>query len=140
MTQIKQEPKKEQSEIQPKKEEQEEQEEQEQTEEEMEYEIEQIDLMFPNAQFTVAISIKELDDIITDKNYIIIKQAYNCYCYSDCKRNTEYFYIQGKNITNKYVIERLIECGLDLDCNHMFVEGFCQTIGSDCQFEICVGS
>lgn len=114
----------------------------EKTDEEYEYEYEEINKMFPNAQFSVAIDIEYMDKLITDKQELIIKNTYNCYCYScsNCKKNTDYFYIKGENITYRYVIEQLIKQGLSLDCNHIFLEGFHKTAGSDCQFELCVGS
>jgi len=112
----------------------------EKTDEEYNYEYEQIDTMFPNAQFTIAIDIDDMDKLITTKNELIIKSKYNCYCYTNCKKNTDYFYIQGENITHRYVIEQLIKQGLELDCNHQFLEGFYKTVGSDCQFELWVGS
>jgi hypothetical protein len=112
----------------------------EKTEEEYEYEAEQIHNMFPNAQFTVAISIELMEELVTDKQSIIIKKSYFCYCYDNCKRKTDYFYIKGQHMTYRYVIEQLIEKGLKLDCNHCYLEGFCATNGSDCQFDIMVGS
>ena len=112
----------------------------EKTDEEIEGEIEQIHNMFTNAQFEVAINIEEMDKLVTDKNYIIVKNTYNCYCYDDFKKNTDYFYIKGENMTYRYVIEQLIEQGLKLDCNHHYLEGFYKTAGSDCQFEISTGS
>lgn len=112
----------------------------EKTDEEIEKEIEQMHNMFSNAQFEVAINIEEMDKLFTDKNYIIVKNTYSCYCYDDCKKNTDYFYIKGENMTYRYVIEQLIEKGLKLECNHHYLEGFYKTEGSDCQFEILVGS
>ncbi len=112
----------------------------EKTDEEIENEIEQIHNMFTNAEFEVAINIKEMDKLLTDKNYIIVKNTYSCYCYDNCKKNTDYFYITGENMTYRYVIEQLIEKGLKLECNHHYLEGFYKTEGSDCQFEIWVGS
>ena len=102
-----------------------------------EYECEQ---MFPNAQFSIAINIEDMDKLITTEHQLIIKSKYNCYCYTNCKKNTDFFYIQGENITHRYVIEQLIKQGLKLDCNHRFLEGFYKTVGSECQFELCVGS
>ena len=43
-------------------------------------------------------------------------------------------------MTYKYVIEQLIEQGLELDCNHIYLEGLYKTKDSDCQFEILTGS
>ena len=113
----------------------------EKTEEQYEYEFRQIELLFPDAQFTIAIDLEDLDDVITELNTIIIKKNYSCYCHANCKRNTDWFIINGEKITNKYVIHELIKQNLVLDCNHCFVEGFHQyPKNSNCQFEICTGS
>jgi hypothetical protein len=107
-----------------------------------EYEKKQnlIDNMFPNANFTIAIDIDELDEIITNEENIIVKSIYNCYCYDNYPRNTEYFYIKGKRITNKYILEELIRQNLILDCNHHFIEGFMKNPKSSCEFIIFTGS
>ena len=112
----------------------------EKTEQEMEEEIELINNMFPDSNFSVAIDIDELDDLITDKQFIIVKNTYNCYCYDNCKKNATYYYIRGTSMTNRYVIEQLIKQGLDLECNHVFLEGFDKCPDSDCQYIICTGS
>ena len=112
----------------------------EKTIEEYHNEVEQINIMFPNAQFTISIDIEEMDELITHKDHITIKNSYDCYCYDNCKKNTDFFYIKGENITCRYVIKELIKQGLELNCNHHFLEGFYKTPGSDFQFELCLGS
>ena len=112
----------------------------EKTDEEYEREFEEYERMFPYAKFTISIDIEELDDLITDKQSIIIKQVYDCYCYENCNKKTEYFYIKGENLTQRYVIEQLIKKGLEIECNHIFLEGFEKTKGSECQFELIFGS
>ena len=82
---------------------------------------------------------EELDNIVTDETDIVVKNTYDCYCYTN-KRKTDYYYISGKHITNKFIIYKLIEQGLDLDCDHRFLEGFCKSKDSNCQFEIATGS
>lgn len=105
-----------------------------------EYEFEQIEKMFPNAPFTIAMDLGYMDERITARDNIIIKNTYSCYCYDHCKKKTDYFYIKGKVITYQYVIEQLIQQGLKLDCNHCFLEGIYPTKGSEVQFELCIGS
>ena len=112
----------------------------EKTEEQYAYEREQIEQMFPNAEFVVAIDFEELIDVVTDLSNIVIKNTYGCYCYDNCERNTDYFYItttNGEKMTNKFIIQELIKQGLKLECNHVFVE---DSKDSDCQFEIWFGS
>lgn len=43
-------------------------------------------------------------------------------------------------MTNKYIIQKLINQGLKMDCNHVFLEGFIKSKDSECQFEIFAGS
>ena len=93
----------------------------EKTDEEYELEIEQIHNMFPKAKFEIAINIKEMDKLVRDKDFIIIKKTYDCFCYKECTKKTEYYYIRGDNITYRFVIEQLIEQGLELDCDHHFL-------------------
>ena len=102
------------------------------------FEIDLIDKMFPNAKFVIAIDIEELDDVVTDQTNIVVKNTYDCYCYGGVNKIADYFYIRGEHITNRFIINNLIEQGLNLNCNHCFVEGFYkETI---CQFGICTGS
>jgi UDP-N-acetyl-D-mannosaminuronate dehydrogenase len=115
----------------------------EKTEEQISLEIEQIYKMFPDAKFDIAIDIEYLDEVITEQNVIIIKVDHSCYCYSHCKKNTEFFVIQSTGndtMTNRFILNELIKQDLDLDCNHRFIEGFLQTPNTLCQFEACTGS
>ena len=54
---------------------------------------EEIDQLFPNALFDIAMELEELDEVVTDRQDIVVKHTYTCYCFDDCKKNTEYFYI-----------------------------------------------
>jgi hypothetical protein len=112
----------------------------EKTDEQYEKEYELIEQMFPDAKFTVAIEFEDLDEVVTNLPAIIVKNAYTCYCYNGHNRPTDFFHISGENMTNAFIVEQLIKQGLDLDCNHCFLEGFYKTKNSDCQFEIWTGS
>jgi hypothetical protein len=116
----------------------------EELEEKYECERKQIDQMFQHALFDIAIELEELDEVVSDQTYIVVKNTYTCYCYDDCKKNTEYFYITCnpcEKMTNKFIIQELIKQKLNLqDCNHRFLEGFIKSKDSDCQLEIVVGS
>lgn len=116
----------------------------EKTEEEMEREIALIDEMFPDAQFSIAIDLEEMDDVLTELSSIVVKNTYTCYCYDGHIIPTDYFHISTTTsrpkMTVKYVLEQLISQGLSLECNHCFVEGFVLTNASACQFEIATGS
>jgi len=112
-------------------------------EEEYMKEIEIINEMFPDACFSVAIRLAEMDEIISEKDTIVIKSDYRCYCYRDYPRNTDFFIInRPKNgkITYKHIFTELMNQELDLDCDHCFIEGIEQTPNSECQFEFALGS
>ena len=85
-------------------------------------EYDRIHDMFPSAQFSVCTTIDQLDELVTDLKQIVIRSDYNCYCYGVQPRKTEYYYIVGDRITYKLVIDELINQGLDLYCNHRFLE------------------
>lgn len=110
----------------------------EKTEEQCQIENEQIERMFPNAKFIIAIDIDELDDIVTDKKFITVAKTYTCYCYDNCNKTPKYFYVTGDKITNRVILNKLIEYNLYIECNHCFIEGFDKI--SDYQFEISTGS
>jgi len=95
---------------------------------------------FPGALFVVDIDESELDEIISESDQIMIKQEFTCYCFN-VKREPLYYRVKGsptKKLTNRYVIEELIKQKVNLECNHMFLEGFIKK--TDVQFELQVGS
>ena len=53
----------------------------EKTEDEYETQFDELNNIFPNANFTISMDIEELDEVVTDKKFIVVKQNYNCYCY-----------------------------------------------------------
>jgi hypothetical protein len=117
----------------------------EKTDDEYEREFQQIYKMFPDAKFDILISLKDMDDIITENSYLIVKNSYNCYHYKDWKkpliassRPAEYFIIRGEKITYKYMIEELVKQGLDTGCDHRGLEGYSKC--TDNQIELFFGS
>lgn len=112
----------------------------EKTEEYYDYQSEQIDKMFPDAKFTIAIPLEEMDDVITDKIKIKIKYEYFCYCYRDNPKKTTYINLKGDKITNRYVLEELIKKKFNIKCNHHFIEGIYVSSEMDCDFELSTGS
>ena len=115
----------------------------EKTEEQYDREHALIDEMFPNAKFTIAIDYDDLNELVTEHKNIVIKNTYNCYCYDNNPRKTDYFFIKTtspEGITYRFLIEELIRQDLCLECNHRFVEGFMKSKDSKCQFEIITGS
>ena len=103
-----------------------------------EFENNQIETMFPNINFTIAISLDDFDEVLTDKKTIVVKNSYNGYCYDKSPRKTDWFTIHSPCMTNRSVLTELVKQNLCLDCNHRFVEGF--HFISDCQFDIVTGS
>ncbi len=108
-----------------------------QTDDEYEDELRVMHEMFPNAMFEIDIPLSELNDVITDANNIIVTHTL-CNCGINTWNRTTHYYISGNKMTNKYVINELIKQGLDLDCDHFFLEGFRQI--SETQFELVIGS
>ena len=106
--------------------------------EEYEKNQEQIDKIFPNANFHIDIHLSILDDIFTTKKQIFITHSHNCYCYTGNYRPTEFFEIKGDKITYRYIFNELIRQGLNVECNHCFFEGFDKT--TNIQYSICFGS
>jgi|UniRef100_A0A6C0IXY2 hypothetical protein len=96
--------------------------------------------MFPDAKFQIGIPPYKLDNLITNKTLIIIKQVFNCDCYDMCIQEPKYFVIAGTCITSEYIIHELIKQGYKIDCKHVFIEGFEQSIDIDYQFNIIQSS
>ncbi len=86
--------------------------------EQFDYEMNQIEIMFPNAKFTISMPLEDLDKVITDQPHRMIKHTYNCYCYDECPRNAELYYISGESLTILFILQKLIAQELVLDCNH----------------------
>ena len=90
-------------------------------------EIEEIHKQFPNARFSIDLSLDEIDSVVSNTDQLAIKCVFNCYCYSEAPRNSE-FYIcknpKGKDITNRDLVECLIENKFAPDCDHRFLEIF----------------
>ena len=81
--------------------------------------------MFPNATFTIAIDLKEINNILSHKTSIIIQHSFSCYCYDNSTRVDKYTITNVTGpITIKYAIEQLIKQGLSPECNHRFLEAF----------------
>jgi hypothetical protein len=115
--------------------------EEEYDEEEYNKEIEKINKEFPDANnFSICVDYKELDNIISKKKQIIIKHTYECYCYENINRSTEYFKINDtKPITNRKVIEELCIQNFNPDCNHVFLECISK-IKNSIEYELHMGS
>ena len=108
-------------------------------EEELEAEIEEVHKLFPYARFCIDISIKELGDIVVYAQQVAIKCEFNCYCYGEYPRNSEFFICKSDHvITVTDLINCLIQNNFDPGCNHRFLEGF--QLRTDAQVEAFFGS
>jgi hypothetical protein len=99
-----------------------------------------IQSLFPKAKFKISIEYDELDEIVTKQPSIIAICDFNCLCYRNHKRNTEYYYIKGKTITNRFIIESLIDQGFEPKCKHRYLEGFLKMKNSEFKYEMLIGS
>lgn len=101
-----------------------------------------IDSVFPmDYGFTIAIDPYDFDNIVSDKSKIKIKYDFDCYCWSKNNKRSKTFIVKnqdGRSITIKDCIQRLIDAGFDTKCNHRFIEGF-DELDDGC-FEISMGS
>lgn len=96
-------------------------------EEEFKQELEEIHKQFPNARFSIDISLKYIDSVLVNTDQVAIKCDFKCHCYKYFPRNSE-FYIcknpKGKGITNRDLVNCLIENRFARDCDHRFLELF----------------
>ena len=82
---------------------------------------------FNGANFTIGMSLRKIDNTIINGNVVAIKCNFNCYCYCGFPpRNSEFFICRSttNKITNRDLINCLIDNNFDTNCNHQFLEGF----------------
>ena len=105
-----------------------------------ETEIEKIHKLFPNAQFFVSFPLDELDKVVINSEKVAIKCDFNCYCYHNHPRNSEYFICKKsiKGITNRDLVNCLIENNFDPICDHSFLEEF--QVDTPSQVSVLLGS
>ena len=109
----------------------------EKTEDEYEQEFQLLEEMFPDAQFTVSVPIEEIDDVVSTEPIIIMKLNYNCHCYCESPKVSDWFTIccnSDGTITNKTILTELMKQNMKLECDHRYIEGFDKI--TDVQFEI----
>ena len=92
----------------------------------MEEENDVVAAMFPDANFQVCIGLEELDEVVSNKDQVVVKTTHICYCYDSTHRNNGFYIVrnEGWGITTKMLIEGLIQDGFHPECNHCFLEGF----------------
>ena len=81
---------------------------------------------FPTAMFYVSIPVFELDTIISKNDILCIKCMFKCCCYANRPRQSLYYICRKpeKNITNRDLINCLIENNYEPECDHDFLEEF----------------
>lgn len=112
----------------------------EKTQEEYEEDMLYMEKHFGNEYFTCCIDIDELDEPLTDKKEIIIKNTYDCYCWDGINRPNDYFIVKNDKITNRFVINQLIKQNFNPNCNHCFLEDFHQSDENSTEFICVMGS
>lgn len=109
----------------------------EEDEDEDEYEL--VKNSFPEHKFSIAMNMAELEEVVCESTKITIKDERSCGCYDDAERpETKIYEIESDRMTNRRIIESLISQGLELECDHHFIEGF-HKIDKNL-YEICTGS
>jgi hypothetical protein len=103
-------------------------------------EIDKINEIFGDCDFTISIPLKDIDNILTTKEEIKVIHTFTCYCYDGEQRDNNVYKISNKTgpMTIKYVIQQLIKQGLECDCNHQFLESFDKI--DESTFEMFFGS
>ena len=105
-----------------------------------EHEMEILDEMYPDINFTICIPINTFGDIVTQSKKILVINRYNCYCYSENPRVLDHFVVTGTEnnpITYKKIIDVLAK-KFNPACAHRFLEQI-DEISEDI-FEIFCGS
>ncbi len=101
-------------------------------------ECEEMIKLFPMAKFTVSIPMYKMDNLLTMKDVVIIRQKFDCHCWRGRRNKKDKdFIIRGTSgtITIKHVINKLINQKFKLTCNHHFLERFFK-IGIDHGIEV----
>lgn len=100
--------------------------------------------IFITSGFSVAISFHELDDIITTRNNIVIKQTVCSVCFEKEESENEclnkYYQVKCKKMTYKNVLLELDKQNFSIDCNHIFVESIDEIEPNLGLFELGCGS
>ena len=106
-----------------------------------------LESLFPDVGFDVSVPLEDLDDIVSPFDHIIIKNVFNCYCYNENPKMTDYIDIKkkGGTITIRDVLNELNRIKYCCECNHSFFESVTPCIDSSgnkssTQFEIFFGS
>jgi hypothetical protein len=84
---------------------------------------------FENPYFTVSIPFDHYDKIVSKEKSIVIRCKYNCYCYDETPKPTDFYIIKSDfgNITERMIIQELIKLKHNPQCDHMFYEGVSST-------------
>lgn len=90
-----------------------------------EREFEIIHEMFPDAKFRISIDLEDINAVVSNKEQIVI-QCNPCNILCDTFINRKYFIVKnnGNGITNKQMIQTMIDGGFDSKCDHQFLEVF----------------
>jgi hypothetical protein len=88
--------------------------------------FENIEDEFPGIKFCVFIPRAQLDTIVADRDILSIKYIFDCYCYHNNPRKTEFYLCKKKTkgITNRDLVECLVKNQFDPQCGHIFLECF----------------
>jgi len=102
-----------------------------------------IDVVFPtDYNFTICIDPYDFDEVIFEQSSIKLKYDFTCYCWSEHNRSPEIVEVkneEGRSITYRDCIQRLIDVGFDTGCNHCWLEKFGDIDKDGCS-EIWMGS
>lgn len=91
--------------------------------------------------FTTSIPNKQINELLTDKPYLLIRDQIKCICCDNINHldiKYKYILIQHNNLTRYNVINELIKKKYKKKCTHKFLEGFIKLTNNE--YEIIWGS
>jgi hypothetical protein len=87
-----------------------------------------IDNAFPTDYgFTICIDPYELDEVIFEQSSVKLRYKFDCYCWDEhnkLPKNIKVTNEDGRSITYRDCIQRLIDVRFTTKCNHRWLEGF----------------
>lgn len=97
--------------------------------------------LFPNAKFTISMSLGSLSHIVSNKQSISLVITHHCYCYTQSPRKEDHYTVKRNahgHITMYDIIQQLIKDKYDPVCVHRFLENLIEI--NDHTYEISFGS
>lgn len=92
-------------------------------------------VLFPNANFKVGMKQYEMNDLVSKKDFVVLKIIHNCYCYDEENYRHKVVYVvenRGIGIRVKDLIWEMVLSDYTPECKHNVLTMFAKD--SDCIF------